>query len=107
LLDVFHLQTVIPQCYDVVLNAVRSSLHSRGMEFARFLYHPENDISLTSDLWTDVMLRSFICLTGHFIDESWHLQSTLMNIYSCTDRHTGDNLAEWLVGLLNKMQIDV
>jgi hypothetical protein len=77
------------------------------MEFARFLYHPENDISLTSDLWTDVMLRSFICLTGHFIDESWHLQSTLMNIYSCTDRHTGDNLAEWLVGLLNKMQIDV
>ena len=64
---------------------------------ARFIYNVENSISLTSDIWTDPMLRSFICCTGSYIDSDWRMHSTLINIHNCTERHTGDNLwSGWL-----------
>ena len=55
-------QKVVPQCYQSVLTVVRSKLKSRGTELSRSVYHVDNSIALTSDLWTDPMLRIFYLL---------------------------------------------
>ena len=89
---------MIPFCYESVLAAVRTKLLSRGVDISRWVYRIENSVALTSDLWTDLTLRAFICLTASWIDENWVMQSELVNVYNCTDRHTGYNL--W-VGLLD------
>jgi hypothetical protein len=98
---------VIPFCYESVLAAVRTKLLSRGVDISRWVYRIENSVALTSDLWTDLTLRAFICLTASWIDENWVMQSELVNVYNCTDRHTGDNLCGWVVGLLRDMGLDV
>jgi hypothetical protein len=100
-------QTVLPACYQQLRDTIRDKLRSRGVEVSRLAYIIENSCALTSDCWTDPALRSFIVATISWIDDRWMMHSEMLNIHNCTDRHSGDNLAEWLVGLLNDMQIDV
>ncbi|RZB65720.1 putative AC transposase, partial [Glycine soja] len=38
-----------------------------------------NRISLTCDLWTNCNTEGFICLTAHYVDSKWNLQSLLMS----------------------------
>ena len=56
-------------------------------------YHP---ISFTTDMWTGPDHESYICLTAHWFDSHWQLQHALLDILLCTDRHTGENLVEWI-----------
>ena len=101
---------MIPACYEAVLASVRAKLQSRGIEVGRFVYLVQNSFALTSDLWTDVTLRSFICLTCSYIvsdDQKFMIRSTCVNIHNCTERHTGDNICDWAVGILSNMEIDV
>jgi len=100
-------QSVVPACYAAVLSAVRTRLHSRGLEVSRYVYLVENSVSLTSDLWTDPMLRSFVCLTAHWLGDDFVMHSELLSIYNCTERHTSDNLCQFIVGLLKDMELDV
>jgi hypothetical protein len=100
-------QKLLPACYRSVSEALRERLRSRGVEVARLSYIIENSLALTCDCWTDPILRAFVCITISYIDKNWLIHSELLNIRNCTDRHTGENLAEWIVGVLTDMKIDV
>jgi len=56
-------------------------------------YHP---VACTTDLWSGSDHDSYIGVTAHWIDADWELRHTLLDIYLCTDRHTGENLGIWL-----------
>nr|GLL41695.1 zinc finger BED domain-containing protein RICESLEEPER 2-like [Ipomoea trifida] len=39
-----------------------------------------NRICLTSDLWTACTTEGYICLTSHFVDEKWKLNTHILNL---------------------------
>ena len=69
--------------------------------------NPSHPISCTTDLWGGPDHESYICLTASWLDANWDLQHALLDIYLCTDRHTGENLAEWLKQIWQENDISV
>ena len=54
-----------------------------------------NRISLTCDLWTSCNMEGFVCLTAHYVDSKWNLQSKIINFQHMPPPHTDlkENLA--------------
>jgi hypothetical protein len=69
--------------------------------------HPSHPLALTTDLWTGPDHESYICLTGHFFDKDWILRRVLLDILLCTDRHSGENLSDWIKQMLAENEIEV
>ena len=67
-------------------------------------YHP---VSFTTDMWTGPDHESYICLTAHWFAPDWQLHHALLDILLCTDRHTGENLVEWIKQVLRANDICV
>jgi hypothetical protein len=38
-------------------------------------------------------MAAYQAITGHFIDEDWHLNSQLLSLDELEGRHTGENMA--------------
>ena len=49
----------------------------------------------------------FVCLTAHWLDENWAYRHALLDIYLCTDRHTGENLRGWIIQIMKDNDISV
>ena len=58
-------------------------------------------------MWTGPDHESYICLTVHWFAPDWQLQHALLDIFLCTDRHTGENLVEWIKQVLRANDICV
>ena len=69
--------------------------------------NPLQCVSFTTNGWTGADHESYICVTAHWLDLSWQMRHALLDIWLCTDRHTGDNLDEWLQQVLQKNDISV
>ncbi|XP_054821595.1 zinc finger BED domain-containing protein RICESLEEPER 2-like [Prosopis cineraria] len=50
-------------------------------------------ICLTSDCWTAVTSEGYICLTAHFVDENWKLNSKILSFCKMEPPHSGHELA--------------
>nr|GMD76374.1 zinc finger BED domain-containing protein RICESLEEPER 2-like [Ipomoea batatas] len=48
-------------------------------------------ICLTSDLWTACTVEGYICLTAHYIDNDWKLNSKILSFCAMPPPHTGPN----------------
>jgi hypothetical protein len=58
-------------------------------------------ITVTTDAWKGTDGCSYICLTAHFIDQGWNLQSFCAGVMACgADGHPADVYATTLVELL-------
>ncbi|KAF8689423.1 Encoded by, partial [Rhizoctonia solani] len=57
-------------------------------------------ISLTSDLWTNVNLCSFMSVTAHYIDNSGELVNQLIAFQKVDGHHTGANVGQVLFSVL-------
>lgn len=51
------------------------------------------------------MTKGFMAVTCHYIDESFKLDSTLLDCFPMTERHTADNLASELVRIAAEWDI--
>ena len=109
------LQTYIPALYHKVKLLQNQALHDHFPSLTKSLestsssnqisllhcpnpYHP---VSFTTDMWTGSDHESYICLTAHWFTPDWQLQHALLDIVLCTDRHTGENLIEWIKQVLH------
>jgi hypothetical protein len=64
-------------------------------------------VSFTSDLWSDKNLRSYLCLTAHWMARNkrtgaLELQCALIAFHHVTGRHDGVNLARIMIALLDR-----
>lgn len=53
-------------------------------------------ISITFDLWTDLLARGYVCVTGHFFDAQLRLCAPLLfmkHLPKTTDNESGGNVA--------------
>uniref|UniRef100_A0A1D1ZIW3 Putative AC transposase n=1 Tax=Anthurium amnicola TaxID=1678845 RepID=A0A1D1ZIW3_9ARAE len=49
-------------------------------------------VSLTTDMWTAIGNVGYLCLTCHFIDDSWKLQKKILNFEYVKSPHDADEL---------------
>ena len=73
---------------------VEADFSSHGASSKIICLNPLHPMSLTTDLWTGPDHESYICLTCHLFDINWVFKSWLLDIYLCTNQHTGENLCE-------------
>ncbi|CAN1156524.1 Zinc finger BED domain-containing protein DAYSLEEPER [Linum perenne] len=59
-------------------------------------------ICLTSDMWTSLTTRSFLCLTAHYVDKNWKLNSKLLNFSHVLPRHTALELKTIIYRMLKE-----
>ena len=69
--------------------------------------NPFHPLALTTDLWWGKDKETYICVTGHFFDKDWKLNKILLDIYLCSDRHTGENISAWIKQVLQDNDIHV
>ncbi|CAB5390718.1 unnamed protein product [Rhizophagus irregularis] len=58
-------------------------------------------LSLSLDIWTSTVVKSYMGITVHFIDNSWKLQQITLDFIELEGSHTGKNIAEELITVLN------
>ena len=115
------LQTYIPALYHKVKLLQKQALHDQFPSLTNShtsVYssnqssilpcpNPHHPVSFTTDMWTGPDHESYICLTAHWLAPDWQLQHALLDIFLCTDRHTGENLVEWIKQVLHTNDICV
>nr|GME04505.1 zinc finger BED domain-containing protein RICESLEEPER 2-like [Ipomoea batatas] len=65
-----------------------------------------NRICLTFDLWTACTTEGYICLTSHFVDEKWKLNSKILAFDKMPPPHTGFELAQKMYEILKDWGIE-
>ena len=63
-------------------------------------------ICLTSDLWTASTSEGYICLTAHFVDEKWTLNSKILSFCYMPPPHSGFELSKKVFEFLKEWGID-
>nr|GLL33406.1 zinc finger BED domain-containing protein RICESLEEPER 2-like [Ipomoea trifida] len=66
----------------------------------------KNRICLTSDVWTACTSEGYICLTGHFVDENWKLNSKILCFAKMPPPHTRVELAAKIYQFLKEWGIE-
>nr|GME05488.1 zinc finger BED domain-containing protein RICESLEEPER 2-like [Ipomoea batatas] len=66
----------------------------------------QNRICLAYDVWTAATTQEFICLTGHFVDENWKLNSKILCFVEICPPHLGVELAAKVFGILKEWGIE-
>ena len=64
-----------------------------------------NHISITVDVWTDRRGRSFIGITGHFLDENFVSQALLLNFVRLKGSHTAENIRHVTQEILENLKV--
>ncbi|RYR48261.1 hypothetical protein Ahy_A07g034268 [Arachis hypogaea] len=64
-----------------------------------------NRVCLTSDLWTSITTNGYLCLTAHFVDLNWKLQSKNLSFCHIPPPHPGFELSSKIFELLNEWRI--
>ena len=63
-------------------------------------------VSLTSDMWTSTLTtEAFLGLSIHYVDDKWILRHFLLDIIPFKTRHTGVNIAEHIMTVLNEFEL--
>jgi len=70
------------------------------------MHHCHNRICLTSDCWTACTQEGYICLTAHFVDNNWKLNSKILAFCKMEPPHTGHDLANKVFECLTDWGID-
>ena len=63
-------------------------------------------VSFTSDLWTSVKREGYMCVTAHYIDRNWKLNSKILTFCALPPPHTGMNVAVQLLESLKEWGIE-
>ena len=84
---------LIPKLYDDERKRVCHALTSEG------------SFSLTTDIWTSRHNQAYTGLTVHYVDDSFNLKSHLLEAVEFPESHTGVNISEELVNILDDWEL--
>ncbi|CAD6220908.1 unnamed protein product [Miscanthus lutarioriparius] len=62
--------------------------------------------SATMDMWTSCQNKGYMCLTIHWIDDSWRMQKRIIGFFNVKGRHTGAKLSETFTEVMVKWYIE-
>ncbi|XP_077315552.1 RUN domain-containing protein 1 isoform X1 [Lithobates pipiens] len=67
----------------------------------------KSKIALTTDAWTSIATEAYLGVTCHFINEDWNLTSYNLTTMPLEDRHTAENIANWVEKAAEKFEISM
>jgi len=70
-------------------------------EIKQFFENLDSQVPFTTDCWTSPNNLAFMGVTAHYIDKDWNIQATCLDFLPLSDAHTGSNLHESFVRVLN------
>lgn len=82
-----------------------SNVHQELQSEARIKIKAAVALSLTTDGWTSSNNESYIAVTAHFIDDETNLCSILLTCHAFNDRHTSENLCDFLRNVMIEWDI--
>ncbi|XP_010527601.1 PREDICTED: zinc finger BED domain-containing protein RICESLEEPER 2-like [Tarenaya hassleriana] len=65
-----------------------------------------NRICLTADVWRSIAIEGYICITGHYVDNSWKLNSKILSFSAMPPPHSGNELAKKVLDCLKDWGIE-
>ena len=68
---------------------------SERVKLKQFIKEHCQRINITTDSWTFIQRINYICMTAHFIDDSWNLHKKIISLVSVIS-HRGEYLAKAL-----------
>jgi hypothetical protein len=89
------------QVKDYIIDA----FNNRRVNIIHELHQIEGKCSLTADMWTSINNESFLGLTIHYVDSNWCLRNFLLDIIPFTTNHSGINIAQEILRVLDEFQI--
>ena len=69
--------------------------------------NPYHHLASSIDGWTGVDHESYICITVHWLDGRWRMCSALLDIMLASERHTGEQVNEWMLQTYGNNHISV
>lgn len=82
-----------------------SNVHNQIMGEVRTKVQSATALSLSTDGWTSRGNDSYIAVVSHFVNEETELQSALLGCINYNERHTGQNLCDFLKEVMLEWQI--
>ena len=79
---------VVPSRSTITRDCLKLYLKERT-KLKEVLTKNEQQVCLTTDTWTSCQNMIYMCLTAHFIDDSWRLHKRILN-YSLIPDHRGE-----------------
>lgn len=65
----------------------------------------DRNLAMTTDNWTSIANEGYITVTAHFLDDEFVLKSRVLATVAMPERHTGVNIADRLVDIVGKFDI--
>lgn len=62
-------------------------------------------MSIALDCWTSPFNHTFMAITGYFLDQEWEYHEVLLGFEPISGSHTGVNLRDIVLQILQKHQI--
>ena len=63
------------------------------------------DVALTTDLWSSIAREGYITITCHLISPSWEMKSLVIATRALPDQHTGINIRKHLMDISSEFEI--
>ncbi|XP_056850660.1 zinc finger BED domain-containing protein RICESLEEPER 2-like [Raphanus sativus] len=99
-----------PDVQTICRNTARSDVYrlyeSERDALRRDLATLPGRVSLTSDLWTSIKREGYMCVTAHYIDRNWKLNSKIITFCALAPPHTGMNVAMQLLESMKEWGIE-
>jgi hypothetical protein len=104
-LNKFDPRYIVPNRHQIK-DIVISHFELRRSRIINDLKRIPGKVSLTSDIWTSTLTTEvFLGLSIHYIDDEWILRHFLLDIIPFKVRHTGINIAEHIITVLNEFEL--
>ena len=87
-------KTAIPKLYDKNREMVAAEL--KNVDY----------FSATADMWSSHSLQPYLSYTIHFIGNDWRLKTRFLQTLYLPQEHTGENIADALLGTLESWNLD-
>ncbi|CAF1449689.1 unnamed protein product [Adineta steineri] len=87
------LQYAIPGYYPIHRNNVQENLRKLYYTHRKIMLNDlsnVSDIAITIDFWSDRKCQSYLVLTGHYVDEAFKSNSTILQFSTFDKRHFSD-----------------
>ncbi|KAK3003249.1 hypothetical protein RJ639_018726 [Escallonia herrerae] len=80
--------------------------HNEKQKVAELLEKLPGKVSLTVDMWVGKAEAKYLCLTAHYIDDTWLLNKKILNFIMVDPSHTEDMLSEFIMTSLMDWGMD-
>lgn len=81
-------------------------MHDVQLEQLKETLTDVTSLALTTDFWSDRKNNSFMCLTGHWIDNDINFQSSIIDFQSYNDRHVAVKIGAEIKTRLHHLNIE-